>query len=337
VLRPRMVLVAIAEAADDFGFACLSIETIAKKAVCDPRTAMRMVHCLEVEGWVWVNRRAVGGKASVYFVNIARLGVVLNPKFRKNQWHLDFERKFPGMGATRELVEKESPVVDPKPMEPPPSYEASGSSSRDIFTFRAQDSGDICGEGKVTFDVESGDISPLPIRKNRVNRENRKDAGTKRGSSPNPNPNPDPRHVAFKMACETYARFKGVTFIWDGSEARALSLLLKSAPQLALRDFQQCLNHRARSPGVPHGERPRLWLQTITRYQQGPLNRFHQTEEDNGKDFGNRKANAAHAALARAQARIIAQDRADEETGFDVSGSGRGNGRYPSGELLEGA
>src|ERR1700722_19171199 len=100
VPRPRMVLVVIAEAADDYGFARLSIETIAKKAVCDPRTAIRMVHGLEAEGWLWVKRRAVDGKASVYFVNLARLGVLVNLKSRKNQWHLDFERKYPGAAAT---------------------------------------------------------------------------------------------------------------------------------------------------------------------------------------------------------------------------------------------
>lgn len=68
----------------------------------------------------------------------------------------------------------------------------------------------------------------------------------------------DPRHVPFKAAVDAYAAYKRVELPWDGSEAKALDLLLKSLPAMTLQEFQACLNHRARSQGLPHGERPRV-------------------------------------------------------------------------------
>jgi hypothetical protein len=166
--------------------------------------------------------------------------------------------------------------------------------------------------------------------KNRVNRSRVPSRGKRSKAA-------DPRHVLFKLACETYAKFKGVRLVWDGSEAGALALLLRASPELTLREFQICLNHRAQSSGTPHGERPRTWLATITRYQHGPLNRFNRTEESNGRNLGNRKADAANESLARAQASVVAEDHADEQAGFDVPGPGRGDGRGSLAELLESA
>jgi hypothetical protein len=88
----------------------------------------------------------------------------------------------------------------------------------------------------------------------------------------------DPRHAAFKAAVMAYAAFKRVKLAWDGSEAKALDLLLKSLPEMTVQEFQACLNNRAHSSGVPHGERPRVWLPHIAKYQQGPLNEFGKTE-----------------------------------------------------------
>jgi hypothetical protein len=110
----------------------------------------------------------------------------------------------------------------------------------------------------------------------------------------------DPRHTPFRLAIVTYAKFKDVVLAWDGSEARALSLLLQSAPGLTLERFQACLNHRARSPGTPHGERPRLWLSNITKYQDGPLNQFGKTGDIHGTFKGKTESSldAAQQAIA---------------------------------------
>jgi hypothetical protein len=100
-------------------------------------------------------------------------------------------------------------------------------------------------------------------------------------------PEADPRHTPFRLAVMTYAKFKGVLFVWDGSEARALTTLLRSAPELTLQVFQACLSNRAKSVGTPHGERPRLWLPHVLRYQQGPLNQFGKTMTEARHGNGN--------------------------------------------------
>jgi DNA-binding transcriptional regulator YhcF (GntR family) len=144
----------------------------------------------------------------------------------------------------------------------------------------------------------------------------------------------DPRHTPFRELCEKYATHKSVTFTWDGSEAKALAALLAATPSLTHEEFHRCLVHRSKSPGTPHGERPRVWLPTIMRYQQGPLNEFNRTEEANANKLGNRKADAANTALARAQARVVAQDGAHDGAGVVLPGPGRGDGRDSPGNVL---
>jgi helix-turn-helix protein len=88
----RFVLVAIADNADDYGFACLSIETIADKACCSTRTAVRLVDALEREGWMQVRRHVFGGRGSVYYLNIDKLGVAVSEKSTKSRMHLEVAR-----------------------------------------------------------------------------------------------------------------------------------------------------------------------------------------------------------------------------------------------------
>ena len=98
---------------------------------------------------------------------------------------------------------------------------------------------------------------------------------------------PDLRHVPFKLACQTYAKHKGATFVWDGSDAKQLGLLLAAAPELTIEGFQRCLNNRARSPAVLHGDRPRMYLGTILSFQQSAVNQFKQPEgTGNGEQKG---------------------------------------------------
>lgn len=107
------VLLAIAENADDYGFACPSIETIAAKGRCDERTAMRMSKALEMEGWMVVHRRALfRGKGNAYFLNLAKLGVTLSPKARKSPLHADYEQIL-GDRKSRDNVSPVKPVQRP--------------------------------------------------------------------------------------------------------------------------------------------------------------------------------------------------------------------------------
>jgi hypothetical protein len=134
----------------------------------------------------------------------------------------------------------------------------------------------------------------------------------------------DPRHSLFKSAIERYMEFKGSVFIWDASEAKTLALLLKSAPDLNLEQFKACLQNRARSPGVAHGERPRLWLANVTKYQE-VLNQYGKTGEANANLQSKGDSNLA--ALKRSIERGRYQDPFGE-TSDGAAGEDRGAGIF---------
>lgn len=145
----RYALVAIADNSDDYGFACPSIETIAEKACCDARTAMRLVQALEREGWMKVVRRVLFGKGSVYFIDIVKLGVTVNPKMRRSPLHVE---------VTKMLARK-------IPSAPVPVASGDNLSPENIAA--PEKSGDNPQGSQVTKEAESGDKKPLPILINR--------------------------------------------------------------------------------------------------------------------------------------------------------------------------
>lgn len=110
---PMLVLLAIADNSDDFGFSCPSQELIAMKARCDKRTTIRHIAKLEQAGWLGVLRKSIPGKqglANAYFVNIARLGVAPSPNSRLSPLHRSLQKSHgdklsriflpPGLGDT---------------------------------------------------------------------------------------------------------------------------------------------------------------------------------------------------------------------------------------------
>lgn len=129
----------------------------------------------------------------------------------------------------------------------------------------------------------------------------------------------DPRHVLFRHVCKDYAAFKEVSFVWDGSEAKALDLLLKAAPDLTVDAFKRCIWHRAKSAGVTHGDRPRLWLPNITKYQQGPLNEFGKTGDAHGTGKTGKSIDAAQQAIA-----ILAERRRDRAVAGEAGSTAAG-------------
>jgi hypothetical protein len=191
--RLRLALLAIADAADDFGFAVLSIEKIAERSVCNRRTAMRLVQTLEREGWMCVRRRAVGGRVSVYFVDAERLGVRPDQKSRKSEMHRAFEKKsgdkVPGEGdrlqtSAYKALRKSSPQADGV------GGKRSGELSSDVENVSASEtSGDNPQGVQVTPSAKSGDKMTGPF--NSFNRFN----------PINPNYSPLPPSLASGVEC----------------------------------------------------------------------------------------------------------------------------------------
>ena len=100
--RPKSVLLALAENADDFGFALLGQERIAQFAgLRSTKQVSRLLAALAAEGWLKAIAKAVDGCGSVYFLNRAKLGVVGEPKREKSPRHVEFAQR---TGITAETV-----------------------------------------------------------------------------------------------------------------------------------------------------------------------------------------------------------------------------------------
>lgn len=102
-----IVLLAIADQADDFGFAVVAHETIAAKSRCSVRTVIRQIDQLESDQWLYVGRKMWNGKANVYFVNIEKIGVSVSPKSVMSPWHVQL-RKAKGDKLSRIFLPRNS-------------------------------------------------------------------------------------------------------------------------------------------------------------------------------------------------------------------------------------
>jgi uncharacterized protein YdaU (DUF1376 family) len=89
----------------------------------------------------------------------------------------------------------------------------------------------------------------------------------------------DPRYTKFVKILENYWRDKNtIPLIFDKTEGKNLNDLLAADQHLTAEQFASCLQNRAESDGVAHGERPRVWLGNVTKYAGGPLDRFGRTK-----------------------------------------------------------
>ena len=93
---------------------------------------------------------------------------------------------------------------------------------------------------------------------------------------PSGKPEADPRHALFHEQIDRYWKHKTGEdkSPWDGSEGKALSLLLAAKPDLTVEKFRVLLKHRGDSPAELQTERPRVWLPNILRFADGPLDRY---------------------------------------------------------------
>jgi hypothetical protein len=95
----------------------------------------------------------------------------------------------------------------------------------------------------------------------------------------------DPRHAEFKARLVGYwaAEVNGFTpeleMPWGAGDAGALAAFLRANPRLSAAGFQRLLQHRLDSEDHAPGEPVKVWIGSLTRYAQGPLNKFKQPKE----------------------------------------------------------
>jgi hypothetical protein len=126
--------------------------------------------------------------------------------------------------------------------------------------------------------------------------------------SPRTRTPPDPRHCLFRTLLEAYWRDERNELVpdlpWGPGEAGALGAFLRANPRLSADGFRRLLEHRLNSEDHARGEPPKIWLSSLTRYANGPLNKYKQPKErrNDGNRADERKrdiTNATSAALAR--------------------------------------
>lgn len=85
----------------------------------------------------------------------------------------------------------------------------------------------------------------------------------------------DPRHQPFKeLIFKYYERWNKRNPVWNGREAKALFDILASDPNLTADTFTDWLFNREQSEGVNLADRPGVFLEKLTSYAAGPLDRY---------------------------------------------------------------
>lgn len=133
---------------------------------------------------------------------------------------------------------------------------------------------------------------------------------------------PDSRHIPFRVVLEAYWKSKNSSEMpWDGSEAKALSKILAAAPALTESLFKQLLFNRYKSD-VNHSERPRLWLEYVTNYESGPIDRFNKPPQGanrHANGFGKNSVESSTLELSRSLQFEGVEDGSDQ-TGSSTIG-----------------
>ena len=86
------------------------------------------------------------------------------------------------------------------------------------------------------------------------------------------------RHAEFKAITQEYwdAKNPEIQMPWDGREGKHLEMFLRAAPEITAAQFRGFLLNRFKSD-VNHGERASMWIQWVTNYAAGPMDRFGKT------------------------------------------------------------
>jgi hypothetical protein len=97
----------------------------------------------------------------------------------------------------------------------------------------------------------------------------------------------DPRHTpARDLIQELFKAHFSVTCQWDGSEAKALTTLLKNNPSWTAAQISLMVRNRFASDSVS-ADRPRLWLANLAKYSAAPLDKFQKPKASVRLPVGN--------------------------------------------------
>jgi hypothetical protein len=93
---------------------------------------------------------------------------------------------------------------------------------------------------------------------------------------------------------------------WSAGDAGALAAFLRANPRLSSDGIARLLQHRLDSDDHARGEPVRLWIGSLSRYANGPLNQYRQPKRSNNNGQPTRAdqrtqyaADATRAALRR--------------------------------------
>jgi hypothetical protein len=313
-----LLLVAIAEHASDDGYAWPGIAKIAHRTRRHERHVIRLIKKLALDGWIVTLPKSAGEskKGTAYQFNMTKIA-----DRESHDIQIAHEKEVRVENKRRKRESGDIQIAPDK-------------------------SGDISGnfqmtfpKSQVTFEPFSGDISVLPILKNRhrtVIEEPSEEpslaltsievhAGdfqlTENGPLLPKKNTSDPRNKTFKEALNTYYQQAAkMAPTWDGSDAKHFSDFLTANPLLTIDDFQTILTHRAMSD-VVHTERPRKWLANATSYLNGPLDRYNKPTNGGNTHGKPERGKKVFSNFQRLNERLNRQDAVAERAlgsgGFD--------------------
>jgi hypothetical protein len=177
--------------------------------------------------------------------------------------------------GSRVLAESSRAIAEDSPTDLGPRTLDLGSTTKIKPLSPQAPTGDANGDANAIQNASKPDTKPLQ----------NSDAPKKPRTPRNADPESDPRHAPFKAKLDAYWKHTngGDEMPWGPADARALKDLLDCTPSLTEYDFRRMLNNRAKSEGLSHSIRVYSWIRTVTQYASGPLNRFKQPIDGNGR------------------------------------------------------
>ena len=117
-----------------------------------------------------------------------------------------------------------------------------------------------------------------------------------------------------------YESINGITCPWDGSEAKALTKMLKANPSWTPDEWRVMILNYFESEGV-NGERPRVWLPHISKWAAGTLDRFGKLKHPRR---AHREPQAKRVLCIKCGADLGEPDPADPDAEFQCAGECKG-------------